>query len=373
MGRQSISWHSVVRAVAVVCSIPYVLVVLARPSPGSVGTLLLIAAMVAALWTLPRTVLRSTAVIFAALAALALMWQVGHYSVGIPPFIALAPYALYYAARTLPTRTAVAAGAVAALGSFVSPGRLAFPAPLQSLILHGLVILTALLLGWRARDRQRAHERDIAQAVRESELTSEITRLSERQHIIRELHDVVGHSLALITVRASTAQHLPTAPERDEALRDIESTARTSLTEIRTVLSRLREGPDEMAQSLDALPALAQAVTAAGVPVTLDRAPVPLSAPAQHALYRVAQESLTNVLKHGGPGSTAAVRLESDSAAAHLTVHSEHPSARSAPSEGGSGHEGLRRRLTELGGTIAFDHGPHAYTVRATLPIGDTL
>jgi signal transduction histidine kinase len=156
----------------------------------------------------------------------------------------------------------------------------------------------------------------------------------ERLRIARELHDAVAHSMATITVQAGSALHLldSDAPARGlrAALTAIRETSKGALTEMRSVLGQLRRSepgghhaPGDAAQTgLARLEALRAAVTAAGAPVTVtvEGDQRPLSAEADHSAYRILQESLTNVLRHAGPGTAAHVCLRYQPDGLTLTV-----------------------------------------------------
>ncbi len=158
----------------------------------------------------------------------------------------------------------------------------------------------------------------------EEERAAEAGRVvaEERLRIARELHDTVAHSMATIAVQAGSALHLldGDAPPRElrPALTAIRETSKGALTETRSVLGQLRgsesgdHAPGDAARTgLARLEALRAAVTAAGAPVTVtvegDQRPLP--AEADHSAYRILQESLTNVLRHAGPGTAAHVSL----------------------------------------------------------------
>src|SRR6185295_11814120 len=142
----------------------------------------------------------------------------------------------------------------------------------------------------------------------------------ERVRIARELHDVLAHSLSQINVQAGVGLHLmEKQPEKAaEALAGIKETSKTALDEVRSVLGMLRaeggsaDAPLVPEPDLDRLPALVEAASRADVAVTLDdrlpHAEVP--AQIQLALYRIVQESLTNVARHASGARHAEVLLE---------------------------------------------------------------
>ena len=157
---------------------------------------------------------------------------------------------------------------------------------------------------YRAGLLQRAED-----AERERDLRAEQAVAQERARIARDIHDVVSHSLAVVVVQASGAERVAERqPERaKEALGVIAETARGALTEMRAMLQVLRsEGPAAREGSpspgLPDIDDLVSELSGRGLPVQLSTTGTPYSlGPGRElALYRVAQESLTNALKHGG-------------------------------------------------------------------------
>ncbi|MGI8445747.1 MAG: sensor histidine kinase, partial [Streptosporangiaceae bacterium] len=191
------------------------------------------------------------------------------------------------------------------------------------------VLALAIMLGEVVRSRralatETADRLRLAGEEREAETGRRVAE--ERLRIARELHDTVAHSMATITVQAGSALHVlgPEAPAGDgpdgklrSALTAIRETSKAALTEMRATLGQLRhetpddDPPDLRAAGLDRLPALCEAVTAAGAPVTVttEGQPRPVPPAVNHAAYRILQESPTNVLRHAGPRARAAVGL----------------------------------------------------------------
>ncbi|MGC4895696.1 sensor histidine kinase [Micromonospora sp. DT31] len=206
---------------------------------------------------------------------------------------------------------------------------------------------------------------------------------AERLRVAREVHDVVGHGLAAIHLQAEVALHLlARRPEQAEAaLTAISRTSKEALDELRVTLTVVRragagdeagtDGQRAPVPGLAQLPELRERLAGAGVPVTVETVgkPRPLPVAVDLAAYRVAQEALTNVLRHAGP-ATAAVRV--GYATGEVTVEvtdTGRGCSAAADRSTGSGLGGMRERVIALGGT--FDAGPAAsggFRVHATLP-----
>jgi signal transduction histidine kinase len=177
----------------------------------------------------------------------------------------------------------------------------------------------------------------------------------DRDRIARELHDVVGHAVSLMVVQAG-ADRMSLATDQDRrrvALEAIEQTGRTALVELRAMLGVLRETEEDEALSplpaLDAVPALVDAVRAAGLEVDLQLEKVEGLQPGLGlALYRVVQEALTNALRHGhGP---VTVRLVGEPEV-RVTVRNR---VAERPQPGaGVGLVGLRERAEAYGGRVS--------------------
>jgi len=284
-------------------------------------------------------------------------------------------------------------------------------ASLFSDFLSQIVILAlAVTVGEVVRSRQAlAAETAIRLQLTEEERAAEAARVvaEERLHIARELHDTVAHSMATITVQAGSALHLldsdSPGPRLRTALTAIRETSKGALTEMRSVLGQLRRSePGEHHAPADAagqtglgrMEALRDAVTAAGAPVTVtvegDRRP--LSAEADHSAYRILQESLTNVLRHAGPGAAAHVCLHYQPDALTITVtdnglangpggprgpgrDGSPPGSGGSrgvdpPGEQGHGIDGMRERATALGGELTAGPLPGGgFQVKALLPV----
>jgi signal transduction histidine kinase len=239
--------------------------------------------------------------------------------------------------------------------------------------------------GFAQAIEQHALVRRTEELARMRERTAEQAVALERMRIARELHDVVAHHVSVMGVQASAARMaLDQNPDAARtALGNVESSARSAIDELHTMLSTLRtdpaddpaERPDNAAPTVGVrrLPELVEQADAAGVPTRLEIIGTarPLPAVIDVNVYRIAQEALTNVRKHAGPYATADVRLRYFDDEVELEIAN---SGRSVTSTGGSrrglGQVGMRERVAASGGWIEL--GPlrrGGYLVRARLPL----
>ncbi len=249
------------------------------------------------------------------------------------------------------------------------------------------VVLAALFLGWAVSSR-RAYILEIEARAAQAELTREEEARrrvdAERLRIARELHDVLAHSIATISVQAGVAAHiLDERPERAaEALRTIKATSKDALRELRGILGVLRDAgesePREPTPGLGQLERLIDATRQAGVDTQVEflgrRRPLP--GPVDLAAFRIVQESLTNVLRHGS-GASARVTISYSDAEMAISVdddgHGNTEVADTTNGEGprpGHGILGMRERAQALGGEVEV--GPRSeggFRVSARLPV----
>lgn len=220
----------------------------------------------------------------------------------------------------------------------------------------------------------------LEERTRELELEREVTAAQavalDRVRIARELHDVVAHHVSAMGVQAGAARTVlkrdPDAARR--ALLGVEESARSALADLRQLLETLRT-PDLEADGGSAvhLSGLADLVAHAndnGLPTTLTVVgdPVELAELTQVNIYRVAQESLTNARRHGGPDASADVRLRYDEGAVELEVTNTGRSA--GPMRPGLGIVGMRERAASSGGTLEAGPRPRGgFLVRLRIPL----
>ncbi len=250
-----------------------------------------------------------------------------------------------------------------------------------------VVLALAIMLGDAVRTR-RALAAETAQRLRAAheEREAEAARrvAEERLRIARDVHDTVAHSMATITVQAGSALHV--LGDGDEKLRRaltaIRETSKHALQEMRATLGELRqgtrsEGTQVAPGGLDRLPALRDAVTAAGAPVTIavEGEQRPLPPAVDDVAYRILQESLTNVLRHAGPAAKATVRLSFEPAALGISVIDDGTGAAAATGDcdganTGHGLTGMAERAAAVGGKVtAGPRGEGGFEVSAKLPL----
>jgi signal transduction histidine kinase len=251
---------------------------------------------------------------------------------------------------------------------------------------QGIGAMLVLGLGYAVGDgvrSRRAHlaalEQRAADLEREQQQRIALARATERARITRDLHDVVAHGLSVMVVQAQgAAAALDRHPDRAaEALRHVVGIGRDSLAEMRRLLDLVRQDPTDDAElspqpGVGSLPELVDRVRATGTPVgfAIDGLPVPLPPGVDLSAYRIAQEALTNTIKHAGPAARAEVRLNYEPDRLELTVTDDgvgHPE----PADGvGTGLRGIAERVAMLGGEwFAGAQDSGGFRVWARLPL----
>jgi signal transduction histidine kinase len=226
------------------------------------------------------------------------------------------------------------------------------------------VLMSAFALGWAVRSQHGARERTLEQVKSE-----------ERVLLARELHDTVAHHVSAIAIQAQAGRAVATShPERaTEVLAVIEDAASRTLTELRSMVGVLRASNEaDFAPS----PGVADLGRLAGqaeggpqVDVELSGELDDLSPAVGAALYRLAQESVTNARRHARYATRVAVRVVGDAERVRLTVDDDGALSTAGGNPSGYGLVGMRERAKLLGGT--FHAGPGAgggWRVEAMLP-----
>jgi len=245
-----------------------------------------------------------------------------------------------------------------------------------------IVSALALTVAWLAGDNLRVRQQRWAalqaraqrlEAEREERARQAVTE--ERLRIARELHDVVAHSMSVIAVQAGVANHvIDSRPEQArQALATVETTSRAALVEMRRLLGVLRQA-DEPSASLNPspgladVPALVAQFAEAGLTAEVSVLGSPDGVPdgVELSAYRIVQEGLTNVLRHGGP--KASVVITHEPGLLRIDIGDD-GSGRTAAGPPGHGLLGMRERVAVFGGTLtAQPRAGGGFDLAATLP-----
>ncbi|MGO1049854.1 histidine kinase [Crossiella sp. CA198] len=280
---------------------------------------------------------------------------------------ALYPVALAASVRRATVALVVTLGVVVAAGLIRAVLPVASPPGVES---FGRTPVSALLyvcvvvgVGWALARAVRARRDHAAQVA---ELRALRAVAEERLRIARDIHDVVGHSLSLIALRAAVAGHL--ADQGHPALSEIETISRRALADVRTVLGALRDvaDPEPDARPLERLVADSRLV---GLDVRLVAPDLSaVSESVRVSAYRIVQEALTNVVRHAQTRECR-VRLAVEENELLVEIEDDGP-ARGPIGPSGHGHVGMRERAALHRGSVVV--GPRAeggFAVRARLPL----
>jgi signal transduction histidine kinase len=241
-----------------------------------------------------------------------------------------------------------------------------------------LIWLSPGVIGWLvgALVRSQASNLEQRRAAREQRAARAVAE--ERNRIARELHDVIGHSVSVMTVQASAVRRRLTGDQvaEREALETVERVGREALQEMRRMVGVLRtdgapadrEPPPGLAQ----VDGLVAKVRAAGLPVelTVTGEPRPLPGGLDLTAYRLLQEGLTNTLRHAVEPARAEVGITYGETALELVVRDDGRTP--APGgEAGHGLLGMRERVAVYGGDlVARPRSGGGFELLATLPLG---
>ncbi|WP_432870398.1 sensor histidine kinase [Microbispora rosea] len=245
--------------------------------------------------------------------------------------------------------------------------------PHRASLFHHTAVAAYLLLTLTVAEFHRMRRERLAERRRVAQEEARRQASEERLTMAQELHDVLAHNISLIHVQASTALHiLDDHPEQARtALTTIKQASKDVLTEMRGVLSLLRDGAPR--SPMAGMAHLADLAERSGLPVAVEVTGQerPLPAGIDRAGYRIVQESLTNVSRHA-PGSRVTVRVAY--APEELTVVIEDDGAGTARAEAGlgsgNGIPGMRERAAALGGSLAAGPRPGGgFRVEARLPL----
>ena len=308
------------------------------------------------------------------------LYAVGRYNAypGLPIFVLVAGVSLHSTRR----RALLAAGLAAVALSVAVLLQPEGVATASTWVASLLAVAVAWLWGENLRNRRArwaAMEERARRLEAEREERDRQAVTAERLRIARELHDVVAHSMSVIAVQSGVANHvIDSRPaQARQALATIEATSRSALVELRRLLGVLRQGDDPVA-SLEPNPGMAELgrladqIRSAGVEVELkvEGEPGDLPPGVDLSAFRIAQEGLTNVLKHGGGVARVLVRYSPGAVAVEIADDGRAGAADVAPAEGtGHGLIGMRERVAVFGGELTAGPVPGGgYRMAARLP-----
>jgi signal transduction histidine kinase len=241
----------------------------------------------------------------------------------------------------------------------------AFHTPAGELLGGTLIVLLTAALGASVRYRDNARARGMAQV-----------RLREREQLARELHDTVAHHVSAIAIQAQAGRTLAASRPGAalDALAVVEEEASRTLDEMRTMVGALRQGEEPDLAPQPGVARIARLASGTGngprVDVELSGDLDGLAPSVDTTIYRLAQESITNALRHARHATHIRVRVTGDDRGVQLTVQDDgDPGAARTTSSSGYGLVGMAERAKLLGGTL--DAGPghdRGWTVHAVLP-----
>ena len=263
-------------------------------------------------------------------------------------------------AHAFPPRTAVVliAGLAAVLAVIAFTLPVPFPyGPLS--VLPAFVFLVVIGLA-EIYEAQRA--RDDARLRLANEEIERLATVAERERIARDLHDLLGHSLSVIVLKAELASRLMERDPRRAAseVREVERISRTALSEVRAAVQGYR------GHSLAAeLAAARRTLAAAGISVETEIEPVELPETRDEVLALAIREATTNIIRHASARSVR-IELRSRRDGVRLTVADD---GRGGDDPEGSGLRGMRERLAAFGGSLERD-GSAGTRLQIVLPRG---
>lgn len=263
------------------------------------------------------------------------------------------------------------------------------PTAVVAVLVASLTLLSLVNAGaWSLGRWARAHHERLNMLERQRRREAQEALTAERTRIARDLHDIVSHSVGVMTLQAAGARKVLAGGKQEraaQALADIEGAGTQAMIELRRMLGVLRVdgAPDEGRPGdepetrprvgLDELEPLVERVLAAGVParVVQHGRPRPLDLGADLSAYRTVQEALTNVVKHAGVGVPTTIELRWSDSALELSITNDAPTSPLAtrPQASGYGLMGLHERVVAVGGRLAAAPLPDGgFRVAATLP-----
>jgi signal transduction histidine kinase len=236
------------------------------------------------------------------------------------------------------------------------------------------LIAAVILLGDGVRTRRRLKEQmwlraESAEMERQQEAKRQVEL--ERMHIARDLHDVIAHTVSVISLHSSVADEAleDDLPAARAALARIREASGDTMRELRASIGLLRGADGESTQPTNGLGRLGQLAEATGLPVTItiqgDEVPLPVVV--DTTAYRIVQESLTNVLRHANATRAEVLIRYGDN---DITLEITDDGTGSSDKNDGHGLTGMRERAELLGGTVTAGERPGGgFQVKARLPL----
>ncbi|WP_458788574.1 sensor histidine kinase [Pseudonocardia nantongensis] len=368
---------SAVAALVFLYTLPMVRAAVPPPVPTIAGVLL--AAVLCGSYLLCRR--RPLAGFGAVVAVVGVQLVLG---IGFLPADIMILLALYRVALERSRSTSVAVAVVAGITVVVATLRWDNPYFATSEAVSTILLVVSVWIWGSMVGIRRAYvaalEDRAAQLARDQENQNRIIVAEERSRIAREIHDIVSHGLSVVVVMAQgAAAKVHTDPDRaQQAMRTVESSGRTALADMRSMLHVLRDdepGSQAPPPRIEQLGLLVDDARTAGSPVELtcrgtDRA---LPAGVDLAVYRIVQEALTNARKHAGPDLTRIdVGLTVDDSGVEVRIRDDGVGPPSGRRHGGHGVIGMRERVAACGGELQVGQAPGGgFEIIATLPIGE--
>lgn len=297
--------------------------------------------------------------------------------------------ALFELAVRSPGRSTQVAAAAVLAAQLVSAGP-TVPGLGSALYRAAVIVGAPVLLAGYIRSTEQAAQA-AQERAREAERTRDLAewgaRMGERAAVARELHDMVAHHLASTVLRVGVARHvLPQTDQRlTEVLDDVHAGATTALTDLRRLLTALRDPAADhlaplLAETTD-LPAAVRDVvdrsrqTGLAIEARIGAEIAELDAIRGLTVLRLVQEGLANVAKHAGPHAEVRLHVALEDGTLHLDLHNslpgpgevDHP-AIPAPNGTGHGLLGMRERVALAGGTIDSGRIADGWRLTASLP-----
>ncbi|MER7537720.1 sensor histidine kinase [Streptomyces sp. NPDC097704] len=238
---------------------------------------------------------------------------------------------------------------------------------------RGALELAWLVAAGAAGEALRQAERRADEAERTREETARHRADEERLRIARELHDSLTHQISIIKVQSEVAVHVARrrGEHVPEALLAIQEAGREATRELRATLEALRDDDTAPPRGLDDVAGLVARARLTGLDATLtidgERPDVPVAV--DRTVYRIVQESLTNIARHAD-AATASVRIDCRPDALTVRVDDDGKAVPAEAPTPGTGLLGMRERVTALGGGLsARPRAEGGFTVRARLPL----